>query len=50
MLIAFIALIALLNGMLGWVGSWFGMADLSMEWILGYVFAPFSLLLGVACQ
>ncbi len=47
MLIAFVALIALLNGMLGGIGGLFGMPELSMELILGYVFAPFSLLLGV---
>ena len=47
MLLAFIALIAMLNGMLGVVGSWIGYPQLSFELIIGYVFAPFSFLLGV---
>lgn len=47
MLLAFIALIAMLNGMVGLVGGWFGMPGLSFEMILGYLFAPFAFLLGV---
>jgi len=46
-LIAFIALVALVNGILGGIGSWFGMPDLSLELILGYVFAPVSYLIGI---
>ncbi len=40
MLIAFVSLIALLNGVLGLIGAQFGMADLSVQVILGWVFAP----------
>lgn len=47
MLLAFIALIAMLNGMIGLVGGWFGFPELSFELILGYLFAPFAFLLGV---
>ena len=49
MLIAFIALIAMFNGILGWVHSLPGMAwfPQSMQSILGLVFAPVSWLLGV---
>ena len=47
MLLAFVALIALLNGLFGGIGSWFGFPELSMEWILGYVFAPVAFLIGV---
>ncbi len=47
MLLAFIALIALLNGMLSIVGGWIGYPSLSLELITGYLFAPFALLLGV---
>ncbi|MCO4756100.1 MAG: NupC/NupG family nucleoside CNT transporter, partial [Bacteriovoracaceae bacterium] len=47
MLLAFIALIAMLNGLLGFVGGWFGQPDLSFEFLLGYVFAPFAFLLGI---
>lgn len=47
MLLAFIALIALFNGMLGAVGGWFGYPQLSFELIMGYAFAPVSFLMGV---
>ncbi len=47
MVLAFVALVALANGMLGGIGSWFGMADLSFQKLLGYVFAPVMALLGV---
>lgn len=47
MLLAFIALIALLNGILGWLGHWVGMPQLSMQLILGYLFAPLAFVLGV---
>ncbi|PMR68233.1 NupC/NupG family nucleoside CNT transporter [Halomonas heilongjiangensis] len=47
MLLAFIGLIALINGMLGGVGGWVGMESLSLEWILGWLFAPLAFLLGV---
>jgi concentrative nucleoside transporter, CNT family len=47
MLLAFIALIALINGLLGWVGGWFGFDQLSLEVILGYVFAPIAFAIGV---
>ncbi|XKE44422.1 NupC/NupG family nucleoside CNT transporter [Halomonas organivorans] len=47
MLLAFIGLIALLNGLLGGVGGWFGVESLSLEMILGWVFAPLAFLLGV---
>ncbi|MBC5849567.1 MULTISPECIES: NupC/NupG family nucleoside CNT transporter [Vibrio] len=47
MLIAFIGLIALINGMLGGIGGWFGMPELTLEMILGLVFAPLAFLLGV---
>jgi concentrative nucleoside transporter, CNT family len=47
MLIAFIGLIALINGILGGVGGWVGMEALSLELILGWLFAPLAFLLGV---
>lgn len=47
MLLAFIALIAMLNGFVGLIGGWFGMPELSFEMILGYLFAPFAFLLGI---
>ncbi|HBY60600.1 MAG TPA: NupC/NupG family nucleoside CNT transporter [Solibacterales bacterium] len=50
MLIAFIALIALVNGVLGWVHGLPGMGWLpgSLEGILGVLFAPVAWLLGVS--
>lgn len=45
-LLAFISVIAMLNGLLGIVGGWFGVI-LSFELILGYVFAPVAWLIGV---
>ena len=47
MLLAFIALIALLNGIIGWLGGFLGNPALSMEMILGYVFSPLAFLIGV---
>lgn len=47
MLIAFISLIALLNGLLGWAGGWFGHGDLSMQTILGWIFSPVMWSVGV---
>lgn len=47
MLLAFIALIAMLNGLIGWVGGWFGMEDLTFQVILGYIFQPLAWSLGV---
>ncbi|MEQ5043051.1 NupC/NupG family nucleoside CNT transporter [Providencia manganoxydans] len=47
MLLAFIALIALINGILGGIGNWFDYPQLSLELILGWVFAPIAYLIGV---
>ena len=47
MLIAFIGLIALLNGLVGGIGDMVGLHDLSLELILGKLFAPIAYLIGV---
>ena len=47
MLLAFIALIALINGILTGVGGWFGLENVTLENILGYVFAPLAFVIGV---
>lgn len=47
MLLAFIALIALLNLGLGTVGGWFGHSDLTLQQILGVLFAPLAWILGI---
>ncbi|MGB6268160.1 MAG: nucleoside transporter C-terminal domain-containing protein [Olleya sp.] len=60
MLLVFVAFIAMLNGILGWVGDitnlnqWIAVntsySSLSLELILGYIFAPLMWLIGVASQ
>ena len=47
MVLAFVALVALANGILGGIGGWFGQPTLSFQQIVGYVFAPIMYLLGV---
>lgn len=47
MLLAFVALIALLNGILSGIGGWFDYPQLSMQMILGWVFAPLAWVIGV---
>ena len=47
MLLAFIALIALLNGLVGWAGSLVGVEGLTIQLILGYVFQPVAWAIGV---
>jgi len=47
MVLAFVALTALANGLLGWAGGLFGYPELSFQGVLGTVFAPIMLLLGI---
>ena len=47
MLLAFVGLIALLNGVFGGVGNLFGIEDLTLELILGYIFSPLAFIIGV---
>ena len=47
MLLAFVGLIALINGLLGWIGGFAGMDALSLEYLLGTLFRPLAFLLGV---
>ncbi|WP_395344816.1 NupC/NupG family nucleoside CNT transporter [Ningiella sp. W23] len=47
MLLAFIALIAMLNGILGAAGSYVGYEGLTIEYLLGLVFQPVAWLIGV---
>jgi len=47
MLIAYIGLIALLNGIVGGIGGLLGQPDLSLELILGKLFSPVAYLIGV---
>jgi concentrative nucleoside transporter, CNT family len=47
MVLAFVALVALANGILGGIGNLFGVEGLSFQGLLGHVFAPVMFLLGV---
>lgn len=47
MLLAFVGLIALMNGALGAIGSAAGFDNLSLEYLLGNAFRPLAFLLGV---
>ncbi|MEL7186533.1 MAG: NupC/NupG family nucleoside CNT transporter [Pseudomonadota bacterium] len=46
MLIAFVALIALVNGLLGWVSGWFGQ-EWTLQGLLGILFSPLMAVIGV---
>ena len=47
MVLAFVALVALANGLLGALGNWVGIPNLSFQRIIGYVFQPVMFLIGV---
>jgi CNT family concentrative nucleoside transporter len=48
MLIAFLALLALINAVLGWGGGLVGLPQLSLDWIFARLFAPVAWLVGIA--
>jgi len=50
MLLAFIALIALLNTIIGGVFGLLGFEDITIEWLLGYLFAPIAFIIGVPSE
>jgi len=47
LLVAFVALIALVNDALAWLGGLVGVADLTMQRALGWILAPLAWLMGV---
>lgn len=47
MLIAFLGLLAFVNGILGYFGSQIGLPQLSLEWIFSYLLAPVAWLMGI---
>jgi len=47
MLIAFLGILAVVNALLGWIGGFVGLPQLSLEWIFSYMLAPVAWLMGV---
>lgn len=47
MLLAFIALIAMINSVFGTIGEFFNFPELSIELILGWIFSPIAYLIGI---
>jgi len=47
MVLAFVALVALANGILGGIGGWFGYPDLSFQAVVGTLFSPVMFLIGI---
>jgi CNT family concentrative nucleoside transporter len=47
MVLAFVALVALANGLLGGLGNLAGIPDLSFQRLVGYIFAPIMFLIGI---
>ena len=50
MVLAFVALVALANGLLGGFGNMVGLPDLSFQRLVGYIFQPIMFLIGVPWQ
>lgn len=50
MLMAFVALVALVNFLLGWGGAFVGNPDLSLQGILGFLLRPLAWVMGVPWQ
>lgn len=47
MLIAFIAVLAMMNGLLGWLGGWFGYPKFGLDVIFSTIFFPLAVVMGV---
>jgi CNT family concentrative nucleoside transporter len=47
MLMAFVALVALVNFGVGWVGGLFGHPEMTLQWLLGKLLWPLAVLMGV---
>lgn len=50
MLLAFVALIAMVNAMISWFGGMIGMDYLNLSWILGRLFAPVAYIMGIPAK
>jgi CNT family concentrative nucleoside transporter len=47
MVLSFVALVALANGLLAGAGGWVGYPELSFQQLVGYIFAPIMYLIGI---
>ncbi len=47
MVLAFVALVALANGLLSGIGGWFGHPEITFQMLVGYLFAPIMYLIGI---
>ncbi|MEH2333349.1 NupC/NupG family nucleoside CNT transporter [Nostoc sp.] len=47
MIIAFLGLLAAMNALLGWLGAFVGLQQLSLQWILSFLMAPVAWLMGI---
>lgn len=47
MVLAFVALVAMANGILSGIGGWFGLEGLTFQRIVGWFFAPIMFLIGI---
>ena len=43
----FVALIAMINGILGWLGGFVGNEDLTMQLLFGFIFQPLAFIIGL---
>ncbi len=43
----FVAIIALINGIIGGIGGWFGYGNITLEGIFGWILAPLAWIMGV---
>ncbi len=50
MLIAFIALISMMDGALGWIGARLGYPELTLKWVFGQMFRWVAVVMGVPIQ
>lgn len=48
MLLAFLALVAMFNGLLGWLGGLVGFEQLTLQMVLGFVLRPFAWAMGIS--
>lgn len=50
MLLAFVAMVALVNSLIAWVAGLFGAPYINLGWLMGRMFAPLAFVMGVPAQ